>query len=157
MQETKTISRKVPEGALFSLNTKLGQGDDVKMKTVGWVIKNENSQYDSYIIVNADGKAVNADGTLADEGKLGLVIDVSKAGDLYLKAPNPSFNPDQPSDFKVNSRFNIVTTLYTALSKSGEKYFRATIGGKDAPEPKVRYYMFHVNHQGTKKKTGSLG
>jgi hypothetical protein len=154
------INADAPEGALFVLNSKLGNEEGTKLNRIGYVIRNENSQFDSYLIVNAERQAINLDGSVAPEGKLGLVIDVSKAGDLYLKAPNPAFDASKPADFKVNSRFNIVTTLYPSISKgSGQKYYRATVGGKDMPEPKTRYMLFSVDHVGANKvkKSGTLG
>lgn len=111
--------------------TGTGIGTDGKttfgeMQKVGDVVKNEQAKFESYTIAGTD-----------------LVIDKSKNGDYFLKAPNPTFDAEKPADFKTNNRYNIVTQLYKTLNKSGDSvYFRGTVGPKDKPTERIVWRMF---------------
>ena len=151
-----------PEGTLFILNTKAG-ADAENFVRVGFVIRNQESQFESYKVVNADGTELTPK----------LTIDLSKAGDLYLKTPNPSFDPNVPRDMKENNPYNIVTRLYEASSKkTREPYYRATVGilgddistvdaaGKRTLKPgcvdnRLRFFMFAPDHG--KKSVAKVG
>lgn len=153
-----------PEGTLFILNTKEG-AEAEQFVRVGFVVRNQTSQFESYNVVAADGSALSPP----------LSIDLSKAGDLYLKTPNPNFDPNVPRDMKENNPYNIVTRLYDAQSKkTKEPYYRATVGqlGDDVStvdgagkrtlkagciDKRLRYFMFKPNHGQVVKKAGALG
>lgn len=130
MDNTQT---QTPNNTPYVLFKAMGTGIGSDGKTqfgpiekVGEVVKNEASKFESYTVAGTD-----------------LVIDKSKAGDYFLKAPNPTFDAEKPADFKTNNRYNIVTQLYKTLNKAGDSvYFRGTIGPKDQPTQRIVYRMF---------------
>lgn len=163
-QTTAPVSTQTgyPEGTLFILNTKAGTNAE-GFERVGFVVRNTKAQWESYNVVDAEGNPTD------------LTIDKSKAGDLYLKQKNPGFNPDIPRDLKTNNFSNIVTQLYSAMSKkSKETYYRATVGilpdeisvigpdGKKTLKPgcvdnRMRYFLFTPNHGRVAVAPGILG
>jgi hypothetical protein len=142
---TGGTSTRIPHA--FTLKKRIGGGDGQlgQLIDVGLVVEDPTARFQpAYKVVKALPSGETQD--------TGLIIDLSKAGDMVLKKFNTEYNAESPVEGTY--QYIILNRFWKHLSKADNVYFRCTTGKKEDPTREV-YMMFPVDRADGAGATGA--